>query len=95
MKKNRHHGIGKYVHWKRGQHYNLPHAEKLYEQKPPSVLEVENVNVLCDFTIQANGPDFIISLRVNFSLKHQLSQESEWQQVTSGLKDTSQYSILS
>ena len=64
--KNRHDRVGQYLHWKICEHYNTPHAEKLYEHKTQAIVEGEYTTILWNFpintdrTIQANRPDIVI-----------------------------------
>ncbi len=62
----RHDKVGRYIHWKICQHFQLPTTEKWYDHQPQPVTEKENITVLWDFsistdkTIKANRPDIVI-----------------------------------
>ena len=58
--------VGVIVHSVMCKRYGFSHAAKWYEHTPEKVLENDNVNILCDFSVQTNRkleqnkPDILI-----------------------------------
>ena len=53
--KDRHEKMGQYLHWRKFQLYNAPHAEHRYEYHPEPVTEGNDATILWDFTIHTDG----------------------------------------
>ena len=64
--KRRHDDLRKIVHWKLARKYNFEAGDKWYENEPESVLQNEDYEILCDFSIhtdhiiEARRPDLVI-----------------------------------
>ena len=69
--KNRHDGVGQYLHWKILHQFSLEIKSNCYEHHPEPVSEGGNITTLCDFpvytdrTIQPNRQDIIVKERSN------------------------------
>ena len=63
---HRHDKVGKYIHWKICQHFQIPTDDLWYKHQPQPVTEQDQVKILWDFPIitdkeiKANRPDIVL-----------------------------------